>query len=152
MNFARLLKNITSDFDDIIIKHYEREDIGIILNTKLSSLKGGDFYKIMILVSEDFDRDCENAFEQILKDKRKEFEKRSPNTKSKKSENKFQKFIDQFIILQSDVAYSANIENTRFTKVLNRQYVDFYAFEVYAIAKSQEIPVKSAFEQLYKYN
>lgn len=150
MNFARLLKNTNSNFDDIIIKHYKREDVSTLLNTKLSSLKGGDFYKIMILVSEDFDRDCEKAFEKILKDKRKEFEKHSSKTKSKKSENKFQKFIDQFIILQSDVAYSASIENTRFTKVLNRQYVDFYAFEVYAIAKSQEISPESAFKQLYK--
>lgn len=150
MTFARFLKNINRDFDEIISRHFTREEVSVILNTKLSSVKGEGFYKIMVIVSTDLSRDCEKAFEQILKAKRKEFDSRPSRSIVSKTANKFQKFIDQFIILQSDIAYDAGIENTRLTKILKRQYIDFYAFEVYAIAKSQGILPKDAFEQLYK--
>ena len=67
--------------------------------------------------------------------------------KAEKTLNKYQEFIAQFVSSQVDVSEKASIENTRFTKVLNLTADDFYAYEVFSIAKSQGLKPKSAFEQ-----
>lgn len=151
MTFNRFIRTIKKDFEEVLNKKIPSKEVNSILNSRLDTVKGQDFYKILVLVSSNFDQDCERAFKEIIQTKKKEYlkKKSSKVTKNKKS-NRYQDFINQFVVLQSDIADEAYIENTRFTKVLNLQNNGFYAYEVYTIAISQGISAKSAFEQLYK--
>ncbi len=151
MTFNRFIRTIKKDFEGILNQKMPNKEVNSILNSRLDTVKGQDFYKVLILISSDFDKDCKRAFKEVIQTKKKEYlrKKNSKTTKSKKS-NRYQDFINQFVVLQSDIADKAHIENTRFTKVLNLQNNGFYAYEVYSIAISQGISAKSAFEQLYK--
>lgn len=149
MTFEKFTQKINGNSLKIISANSNLNAIN--LNLDLGKVRGKDFYNVMIKLSSDFDNDCEIAFHEIAKGAAKKYQKKKAlKTTTTKKKNKYQKFVDQFIVLQEDVADRASIDGSRFSKVLKLQYNDFYAFEVYAIAKSQEISPKSAFEQLYK--
>lgn len=151
MTFNRFIRTIKKDFEEVLNKKIPSKEVNSILNSRLDTVKGQDFYKILVLVSSNFDQDCERAFQEIIQTKKKEYlKKKSSKVAKNKKSNRYQDFINQFIVLQSDIADEAYIENTRFTKVLNLQNNGFYAYEVYTIAISQGISAKRAFEQLYK--
>ncbi|ERJ61349.1 hypothetical protein [Sphingobacterium paucimobilis] len=97
------------------------------------------------IVSQNFDEDCVKAFEEIIAIKIKELETEKPigTNGDKKS------FIKQFTIEQYDVATKAGLDPNRLTKILTNNVSDFYAFEVIAIATTNDMKPKTAFEQLY---
>ncbi|WP_367329762.1 hypothetical protein [Sphingobacterium multivorum] len=104
-----------------------------------------------IRLSNDFDKDCENALSEIANTAHKKYlAKQKGKVKNNKKLNTYQKFITQFVSSQAEVSEKAGIENTRFTKVLNQTADDFYAHEVFSIAKSQNMKLIDAFEQLYE--
>lgn len=149
MKFNKFLQSLHKDYEKLISEKLLLESIK--LDIDLSKVRGKDFYRVLILVTKDFDKDCKNALAEIADGAKKKYQnKYSQKGKENKSLNNYQEFINQFIVLQSDIADSASIENTRFTKILKLQANDFYAYEVYAIAISKGITPKSAFEQLYK--
>lgn len=149
MKFNKFLQRINKDYEEIVSK--EPSLASIKLDVDLSKIRGKDFYRVLILITEDFDKDCKTALFEIAEGAKKKYQnKYSKKGKENKSLNSYQEFINQFIVLQSDIAENASIENTRFTKVLNQQANDFYAYEVYSIVISRGITAKSAFEQLYK--
>ncbi|WP_312789848.1 hypothetical protein [Sphingobacterium sp.] len=149
MKFDKFLKTLNKDFEAILLNKYPLESLQ--LNSDLSTVKGRVFYKTVILLSNNFDQDCENALSEIANTAQKKFlKKQKDKIGAEKTLNKYQKFIGQFVSSQADVSEKASIENTRFTKVLNLTADDFYAYEVFSIARSQGITSKNAFEQLYK--
>lgn len=153
MKFSRVLAEINKDYKKKIVNRDKDLEVSI------SKVRGKEFYEILSLVTNDFDKDCERALSNVAevakkkfiakKEQKEEKEKKVALTKANKPKNKYQKFINQFVFLQSDVAEKAYIENTRFSKVLRLNANDFYAYEVYLIAESQGISFKSGFEQLY---
>jgi len=149
MKFNKFLQTLNKDYEKLISVQPSLESIK--LDVDLSKVRGKDFYRVLIFVAIDFDKDSKNALAEIAEGAKKKYQsKYSQKRIENKSLNNYQEFINQFIVLQSDIADSASIENTRFTKILKLQANDFYAYEVYAIAISQGITPKSAFEQLYK--
>ncbi len=151
MKFDKFLKTLNKEFETILSSTYPLESFQ--LNSDLSTVKGRVFYKAVALLSNNFDEDVENALSETAKVAQKRFLlKQKDKKRAEKTLNKYQKFIAQFVSSQADVSEKAGIENTRFTKVLNLTADDFYAYEVFSIAKSQGITPKSAFEQLYKEN
>ncbi|PUV22899.1 hypothetical protein [Sphingobacterium athyrii] len=149
MKFDKFLKTLNKEFEAILSNKYPLESLQ--LNSDLSTVKGRVFYKAVDLLSNNFDEDCENALSEIANSAQKKFStKQKDKMRAEKTLNKYQKFIAQFVSSQGDVSEKASIENTRFTKVLNLTADDFYAYEVFLIAKSQNIGLKDAFEQLYK--
>ncbi len=149
MKFDKFLKTLNKEFEAILSNKYPLESLQ--LNSDLSAVKGRVFYKAVILLSNNFDEDSENALSEIANSAQKKFlTKQKDKMRAEKTLNKYQEFIAQFVSSQADVSEKANIENTRFTKVLNLTADDFYAYEVFSIAKSQGITSKTAFEQLYK--
>lgn len=151
MKFDKFLKTLNKEFETILSSTYPLESFQ--LNSDLSTVKGRVFYKAVALLSNNFDEDIENALSETAKVAQKRFLlKQKDKKRAEKTLNKYQKFIAQFVSSQADVSEKAGIENTRFTKVLNLTADDFYAYEVFSIAKSQGITPKSAFEQLYKEN
>lgn len=149
MKFDKFLKTLNKEFEVILSNKYPLESLQ--LNSDLSTVKGRVFYKALELLSNNFDEDSENALSDIANATRKKYlTKQKEKIKTDKVLNRYQEFVAQFISSQADVSEKACIENTRFTKVLNLTADDFYAYEVFSIAKSQGIKPKSAFEQLYK--
>lgn len=115
------------------------------LNKDIMTVRGLDFYHIVASVSQDFENDTANAFEEyFIKKKSKD------DAETTDIDNKYKAFIKQFIVLQQDVAQGAKMEDIRLSRILNREISDFLAWEVYAIAISRSKKIKTAFEQLYK--
>ncbi len=149
MKFEKFLKTLNKDFEAILSEKKPLESFQ--LNSDLSAVKGRNFYNAVKLLSNDFDKDCENALSEIVSTVyRKYLAKQKGKVKNDKTLNNYQKFIAQFVSSQAEVSEKAGIENTRFTKVLNQTADDFYAHEVFSIAKSQNMKPIDAFEQLYK--
>lgn len=148
MKFEKFLYTLNKEFISILSNEYPLESLQ--LNSDLSIVKGKVFYHVVTLLSSDFEKDCENALSEIASTAHKKYlAKQKGKIKNKKTLNTYQKFIAQFVSSQADVSEKACIENTRFTKVLNQTADDFYAYEVFSIAKSQNMMLKRAFEQLY---
>lgn len=148
MRFEKFLYTINKEFRTILSNKYSLESLQ--LNSDLSKVKGKVFYNALTLLSINFEKDCDSALSEIASSIHKKFlAKQNGKIKNKKILNTYQKFIAQFVSSQADVSEKAGIENTRFTKVLNQTADDFYAYEVFSIAKSQNIPLKNAFDQLY---
>ncbi len=149
MKFEKFLTALNKEFEAILSDKKPLETFQ--LNSDLSVVKGRTFYNAVKLLSNDFEKDCENALSEISSTAHKKYlAKQKAIIKNKKTLNTYQKFINQFVSSQADVSEKAGIENTRFTKVLNQTADDFYAHEVFSIAKSQNMKLIDAFEQLYK--
>lgn len=151
MRMEKFLKSIDSEGVQKISNANLPTDIAkkleSLLKTDISAIRGREFYYLLNVVSDDFDLDCDLAFQHFVEAKRI---KKPPKSKPKKTANRYRIFIGQYTILQQDVADKASIDDTRLSKVLNRTVNDFFAYEVYSIAKSQGSQIKRAFEQLYK--
>lgn len=150
MTFERFLLKINKDIPGILSMNKDIpndiiENINATLKSEISTLRGKQFYYVLNAISKNFDSDCNKAFDEFLRMK-----KDKPKTNRKIETNKYRKFINQFLVLQQDIADKAGIENTRLSKILSGVVKDFLAHEVYAIAISQGISAKSAFDQLYK--
>lgn len=151
MKFNRCLRNIIPDFEDKLKNKFEESELQKLLNTQLIKIKGKPFYDIMILLTSDFDLITENIFASIIKEEKKAYLIKKSALKSvQKQRNNYQKFINQFITLQSDIAERAYIDDSRLSKVLSLKNQDFYAWEVVSIANSQNYSGLKAFEELYK--
>ncbi|QQT30889.1 hypothetical protein BCY89_15080 [Sphingobacterium siyangense] len=149
MKFEKFLKTLNKEFEAILSEKKPLESFQ--LNSDLSVVKGRNFYNAVKLLSNDFDKDCENALSEIASTAHKKYlAKQKGKVKNNKTLNTYQKFITQFVSSQAEVSEKAGIENTRFTKVLNQTADDFYAHEVFSIAKSQNMKLIDAFEQLYE--
>lgn len=147
--FADILSSLDNNYHNKIESQFasqlSEEGIETALNTNIESLGGKVFYYMFKAISQDFDEDCIKAFEEIiaLKIKKLNIEKPIAEKGDKKS------FIQQFTIQQYDIAKKAGMTPTRLSKVLKNTLSDFYAFEVIAIAITNDMKPKTAFEQLY---
>lgn len=142
---------VIPDFEEKLKDKYDKNVLEGLLNTQLSKIKGKPFYNIMKLLTSEFDLITKDTFTLIIEDAKAAFlvKKNKANTEEK-HRNNIQKFIDQFITLQTDIADSAYIDETRLSKILSSKIDDFYAWEVVSIANSQNYSRLKAFEGLYK--
>ncbi|MCL6220664.1 hypothetical protein [Zunongwangia pacifica] len=65
------------------------------------------------------------------------------------SDNKLKNFLSPFVKGSKDIALAANIENTRFSRLLKGEFVHLYPSEVYGISKSLDIKPSQLFNYLY---
>lgn len=149
MKFERFIKQIDVNYKEKIPKANLPKKVLDRLDSTLSkdvtTVRGFDFYHIVVSVSQDFENDTANAFEEYFEKK-----KFKDDAGATDVDNKYKAFIKQFIVLQQDIAQGAKIEDIRLSRILNREISDFLAWEVYAIAVSRGVTIESAFEQLYK--
>lgn len=149
MTIERYINQINKDgvkkLSEVKLPDDIRKKLTSLLKREITAIKGRPFYYILNAVTNDFEVDADKGFEEYFNKK-----KRKPKVESKTGSNKYKDFIKQFLVSQQDVSHKAKIDNTRFSKIINRDVTDFLAYEVYAIAKSQGVDIKKAFEQLYK--
>jgi len=149
MKFERFIKQIDVNYKEKIsaasLPKKVLDKLDSTLSKDTTAVRGLDFYHIVASVSQDFDNDTANAFEEYFKKK-----KFKDDAEATDIDNKYKAFIKQFVVLQQDVAQGAKIEDIRLSRILNREISDFLAWEVYAIAVSRGLMIESAFEQLYK--
>lgn len=151
MKLSRYLRTITPDFEEKLKNKFEESELQKHLNTQLVKIKGKPFYNIMILLTNEFDLIIQKVFTSIIEEEKKAYLIKKSTIKSiQKQRNNYQKFINQFITLQSDIADKAYIDDSRLSKVLSLKNQDFYAWEVVSIASSQNYSSLKAFEELYK--
>ncbi|MFD2902520.1 hypothetical protein [Sphingobacterium anhuiense] len=151
MNFKRYLMKVIPDFEEKLKDKFDKNVLDDLLNNQLSKIKGKPFYNIMILLTSEFDLITKDTFTLIIEDaKASILDKKNKANTEEKRRNNIQKFIDQFITLQTDIADSAYISETRLSKILTSKIDDFYAWEVVSIANSQNYSRLKAFEDLYK--
>jgi len=151
MTFKEYLEQEKSDFVDILKKNSKYlvdldnkpMNIKYILDKKIDVVYGFEFYKVASVLKLNIEKVTKTFFVNIPLNK-------ITIMKDTKGLNSFEKFANQFLVDQKDVASTAGIDPTRFNKILKRDRNDFYAYEVYHISISQKIKAKSAFEQLYK--
>lgn len=150
MVFKRIIQQLDKDYEEKLkgsnLPVEILEKLESILKSEITTVRGAVFYHIMNVVSKDFEHDTGNIFEEFFKNLKSQPKVVSETTKG----NKYKDFIKQYLVLQQDIAENAKIENTRLSKILSREVKDFLAYEVYAIAKSRNSNIKSAFEKLYK--
>ncbi|GGH14646.1 hypothetical protein FAZ19_07295 [Sphingobacterium alkalisoli] len=149
MKFERFIKQIDVNYKEKIsaanLPKKVLDKLDLTLSKDITTVRGLDFYHIVASVSQDFENHTVNAFEEYVKKK-----KAKDDAEATDIDNKYKAFIKQFIVLQQDVAKGAKIQDIRLSRILNREIPDFLAWEVYAIAVSREVSIKSAFEELYK--
>ncbi|ERJ60036.1 hypothetical protein [Sphingobacterium paucimobilis] len=151
MTFKEYLKQEKSDFIEVLKKNSKHlvdlegkpMNIIYILNKKIDVVYGFELYKVACILKLNIEKVANTFFVNIPFN-------RFTIPKDTKGLNSFEKFVNQFLVDQKDVASSAGIDPTRFNKVLKRDRNDFYAYEVYHLSISQKIKAKRAFEQLYK--
>lgn len=147
--FADILNSLDNNYHSKIEHQFASQlsEAGIetALNTNIESLGGKVFYYMFKAISQDFDEDCIRAFEEIIAIKIKKLNIKKPI--AAKGDKK--SFIKQFTIQQYDVAKKAGMIPSRMSKILKNTLSDFYAFEVIAIATTNDMKPKAAFEQLY---
>ncbi len=152
ISFSSFLRNFDRDFYEKIerelMPQLSKKAFDTALSTNIETLGGKVFYYMFKIISQNFDEDCIKGFDRVIKSKRQEYlSKHTPVVR--KINNAKESFINQFIIQQYDVADKASIEAPRLSKVLKNTLSDFYAFEVIAIAITNDMKPKAAFEQLY---
>lgn len=149
MKFERFIKQIDVNYKEKIsaanLPKKVLDKLDSTLSKDITTIRGLDFYHIMAAISQNFENDTANAFEEYFKKK-----KSKDDAETTEIDNNYKAFIKQFVVLQQDVAQGAKIEDIRLSRILNREISDFLAWEVYAIAVSRSKNIKSAFEQLYK--
>lgn len=151
MAFKEYLAKEKADYIDILKKNLKDLvdldnnplNLKYIMDKKIDSVYGFEFYQVARILKLNIDKIAKTFFANIPLNK-------ITILKDTDGFNSFEKFVDQFLVDQKDVASEAGIDPTRFNKILKRDRNDFYAYEVYHIAISQKVKVKSAFEQLYK--
>lgn len=151
MTFKEYLSKEKADYIDILKKNskdlvdLDNKPLNLkyIMDKKIDLVYGFEFYQVARILKLNIDKIAKTFFANISLNK-------ITILKDTEGLNSFEKFINQFLVDQKDVASDAGIDPTRFNKILKRDRNDFYAYEVYHIAISQKIKAKSAFEQLYK--
>lgn len=119
-------------------------DLTYLLKKELNQLYGFEAYIISKVLKISLSTFCDIAFA--------DFEIK-PKIKTKANSGRLSNeriFIEQFTVEQQDVAMKAGMATDRLNKILNGSREGFYAYEVYAIAKSQGTGLNKAFDQLYK--
>lgn len=149
INSLLQLKPYYKDKVDLIYLKENHELIKI-LEKEISTIKGNEYYLALDSISDDFENDSYSILQDIANGKQKAFLKRNKGKEGAINyTNIYQKFISQFISLQKDIAKKAYISESRMSKILMQSHEDFYAYEIFTIAKSQNISCRAAFDQLY---
>lgn len=123
-----------SDFDN------EKDQIQTLMASQDGKLFGNIFYLIINKIEEDIDKVCDILFHdyvwELLDD-------------VKENETKLAKFIYHYTRSDEQIAKAAGIQPSQFNRVKNKKDKDFYAHEVFGLAKTCGLKPSQLFHYFY---